>query len=110
AIAAERKAGDRVLCYGVYLHGLAFYTRAPVDVANWVGELHYAKRDPANAGRFGDDETIRALPDDGHRAFVAFRSKEAPWLTSLARPGHLLRMRGFGPWALAEFSAPKQGR
>ncbi|MBI4423228.1 MAG: glycosyltransferase family 39 protein [Elusimicrobia bacterium] len=103
AIARELRPGDRIISYGIYLHALPFYTLRPVDLVNWVGELHYAKRDPANAGRFGDDDTIRRLPRAGGSTFVALRRKEAPWVTTLAEPGEIAEMLSFGAWALVRF-------
>lgn len=103
AINLEIAPGDRILSYDTYLHGLAFYTGRPVDVVNWVGELHYAKRDPANAARFGDDNLIRSLPEPGRATFVALRRRNATWLTSLTTPEKIGQMRTFGPWALAVF-------
>ncbi|MBI5200171.1 MAG: glycosyltransferase family 39 protein [Elusimicrobia bacterium] len=108
AVAAEMKPGDRLISYGVYLHGLGFYTRSPVDPVNWMGELHYGHRNPANAKRFGNDNDIRALPHPEHTTFVALRKKEAAYLTSLNDPANIGGMRTFGAWALAKFTAGKR--
>ncbi|MBI4349563.1 MAG: hypothetical protein HY553_22195, partial [Elusimicrobia bacterium] len=105
--APEMKPGDRLISYGFYLHGLPFYTESPVDVVNWVGELHYAKRNPANKARFGDDDTIRRLPDPDRTTFVALRLREASYLTTLAKPAEIDGMRTYGPWALAKFTPVK---
>lgn len=104
AIAETRRPEDRVYAYGIYLHGLPFYTRHRVDrLVNWTGELHYAKRDPATSDRFGDDMAIRELPLPDRRVFVVLRSKEDAYFLTLTKPGTLKSWRHFGKWTLAEF-------
>lgn len=104
AIAERRAPGDMIYCYGTYLHGLPFYTRSRVDrLVNWVGELHYAQRDPGSAHRFGDDNAIRELPLKDRRVFVVLREWEGPYFQTLAAKDSLTSYRRFGPWALAEF-------
>lgn len=66
----------RLVAYDRYLHGVPFYTRRQVDVVNWVGELHYAKRFARFAHRFGDDNQIRAWPEDGERVLVTMPVRE----------------------------------
>lgn len=103
-IAERRRPNDLIYSYGVYLHGLPFYTRSRVDrLINWVGELHYAKRDLRTAGRFGDDNAIRELPLKDRRVFVVLRTWEGSYFHSLAKKGSIRSYRQFGPWALAEF-------
>ncbi|MBI5631155.1 MAG: glycosyltransferase family 39 protein [Elusimicrobia bacterium] len=104
SVAERARPEDKVYSYGVYLHGLPFYARRPVDkLVNWTGELHYAKRYPENTGRFGDDNDLRALPAPGHRTFVVFRSFEAPHVISLVGAKNIKRLDVFGSWVLAEF-------
>lgn len=95
---------DEVWTYGTYLHGIPFYLGRPVArVINWVGELHYAQRDPAHASRFGDDDEIRALPLKGRRVFVVLRRWEAGYFLTLAGPGEVRWQAEFGPWMVVEF-------
>ena len=101
-IAARIGPEDRIICYGTYLHAIPFYTGRTVDLANWIGELYYAKRDPALKDRFGDDETIRALPDPARRTFVVLRRKELPHFITLNPPEQIRGLRPFGEWVLAE--------
>ena len=104
AIVAERRPEDLTYTYGTYLHGLPFYTGRRVEkLIYWTGELHYAKRDSANAERFGDDTDIMALPREGRRVFVVLRTFEAPHFLSLTTTEKLKSYRQFGPWVLAEF-------
>ena len=93
----------RLLAYDRYLHGIPFYTGLPVDVINWVGEMHYAKRFPRFADRFGDDNTIRALPNAGKRVFVTLKKKHLPHLLSLNPEKEVRRIDRIGPWALVEY-------
>ena len=105
-IAAQARPQDAVWTYNVYPHGLPFYLRRPIDkIIYWIGELHYAKRDPANAARFGDDTDIRELPLNQRRAFVALRARQARHFISLTAPGSIADHGRYGPWELAEFSA-----
>ena len=93
----------RIIAYDRYLHGIPFYTGRPVDVVNWVGEMHYAKRFPRYAHRFGDDETIRNLPTEGVRTFVTLKRRELRSFLELNPPSEIRSMEPFGPWILAEF-------
>ncbi|OGR89865.1 MAG: hypothetical protein A3J74_03545 [Elusimicrobia bacterium RIFCSPHIGHO2_02_FULL_57_9] len=96
------RPGDQIYAYGTYLHGIPFYTGVLVDrILNWTGELHYAKRDPAYAGRFGGDNEIRELPIKGRRTFVICRRFETKYLLNLS-PGPVTT-RPFGHWELLEF-------
>lgn len=104
SIAGRCAPGDAVYAYDIYLHGVPFYTRRRVDkLVNWIGELHYAKRDPANAERFGDERDIAALPLDGRRVFVTFPLRQANYVFSVTGPEKLKSHADFGPWAFAEF-------
>ncbi|MBI4679417.1 MAG: glycosyltransferase family 39 protein [Elusimicrobia bacterium] len=111
ALAARAAPQDLVYCYGTYLHGLPFYSGRPVDrMIYWVGELHYAQRDPANADRFGDDNAIRALPLRGRAVFVALRRSEAEYFRTLVKPEHIRSFETYGRWVLAEVGyAPSAG-
>ncbi|MBI5208932.1 MAG: glycosyltransferase family 39 protein [Elusimicrobia bacterium] len=111
SIAARARPGDLVYSYGTFLHGLPFYAGRRVDrMVYWVGELHYALRDPANEDRFGDDNTIRSLPLRGRTVFVALRRSEAAYFRTLVRPEHLVSYEPFGRWMLAEVShSPPRG-
>ncbi len=103
-LASRCAAEDRIYTYGTFLHGIPFYTRHLVDkTVNWTGELHYAKRNPANAHRFGDDNDIRALPERGRKTFVVLRRFEAPYFLTLTTPDKLKSWKAFGNWVLAEF-------
>ncbi|MBI5623253.1 MAG: glycosyltransferase family 39 protein [Elusimicrobia bacterium] len=110
ALAGRAGPRDLIYCYGTYLHGLPFYTGRPVDrLIYWVGELHYAARDPANADRFGDDSAIRALPLRGRTVFVVLRSSEASYFKTLVEPGALRSIESFGRWTLAEVARVPAG-
>lgn len=109
ALAVREKArpGDEVWTYGTYFHGLPFYSGRKVDrMVYFVGEFHYAQRDPANADRFGDDDEMRLLPLPGKTVFVAYRGFERPHFKTLPKPGAIVSDRDFGSWALAEVKAP----
>lgn len=97
---------DEVWTYDSFLHGLQFYTGRPVDrMVYFVGEFHYAKRDEANAPRFGDDNAVRALPRAGGRTFVAMKTPRRAHFESVAPKGSISSWREFGPWSLAEVRA-----
>lgn len=103
AVKERAKPGDEVWTYGTYFHGLPFYSGRDVDrMVYFVGEFHYAQRDPANAARFGDDDEMRLLPLPGKTTFVAYRSFERPHLRTLPKAGSIVSDRDFGSWALAE--------
>lgn len=108
AVRAESRPEDRVWTYGTYLHGFPFYAGRPVDkMVYFIGEFHYAKRDPANADRFGDDSDVRRLPRSGGRTFVVMKSFERPHFLEVL-PGGAATVeawRDFGRWSLAEVRA-----
>ncbi|MFC1679481.1 ArnT family glycosyltransferase [Elusimicrobiota bacterium] len=93
----------RLLSYDFYPHGVSFYTGLPVDMINWVGELHYAKRFPQNKHRFGDDEKIWDLPIPGRRTFVILERTELRHFIRQNPPEEVRRLTQHGPWVLAEF-------
>ncbi|MFH1723527.1 MAG: hypothetical protein ABII00_02780, partial [Elusimicrobiota bacterium] len=95
--------GARLLSYDTYLHGIPFYTGRPVDVVNWTGEMHYAKRFARFAHRFGDDATIRALPEPGFRTFVVLKRRELDNFLALNPAEEIRALSPHGPWVLAEF-------
>jgi 4-amino-4-deoxy-L-arabinose transferase-like glycosyltransferase len=106
AVKADARPADELWTYDSYLHGLQYYTLRPVDkLVYFVGEFYYAKRDAANAGRFGDDNDIRNLPRAGGRTFVAMKTARRAWFESVARQGAITAWRKFGPWSLAEVRA-----
>ena len=108
AINAAYRPGDMTFSYGTYLHGIPFYTGRPVDkMINWVGELHYAKRDPSTAARFGDDNAIMALPIEGRGVFVILRKFESSFFLTLVEPETVASFKDFGRWTLAEIRAPR---
>ncbi|MFH2204441.1 MAG: glycosyltransferase family 39 protein [Elusimicrobiota bacterium] len=93
----------RIFAYNKYLHGIPFYTGRPVDVVNWIGELHYAKRFKRFAHRFGNDDTIRGLPSPGQSAFVTVQRRDLEHFMNVA-PHRAIRGRtDYGPWILFEF-------
>ncbi len=103
AVKASAKPEDRVWTYDSYLHGLQFYAGRPVDkMVYFIGEFHYAKRDAANAGRFGDDNDVMALPRAGGRTFVAMKTARRAQFESVPPNGSIASWREFGPWSLAE--------
>jgi 4-amino-4-deoxy-L-arabinose transferase-like glycosyltransferase len=109
AIAARIQPGDAVWAYDLYPHGLPFYLKRPVDkLVLWIGELHYAKRDPGNAGRFGDDNDVAGLPLAGKRTFVALPNKEAGRFIALTPQGAISDHARFGKWELAQFIPSEQ--
>ncbi|MDX6770302.1 MAG: glycosyltransferase family 39 protein [Elusimicrobiota bacterium] len=106
AVRDAAKPGDEVWTYGTYFHGLPFYSGRRVDrMVYFIGEFHYAKRDPANEARFGDDDEMRLLPLPGKTVFVAYRAFERPHLRTLPKEGSIVSDRDFGSWALAEVRA-----
>lgn len=106
AVKASAAPEDEVWTYDSYLHGLQFYTGRRVDkMVYFVGEFHYAKRDEANAGRFGDDDALRALPRRGGRTFVAMKSARRAHFETVPPEGAIVSWREFGPWSLAEIRA-----
>lgn len=106
AVKAAASPEDEVWTYDSYLHGLQFYTGRRVDkMVYFVGEFHYAKREEANAGRFGDDNALRALPRRGGRTFVAMKTKRRAHFETVPPKGAIASWREFGPWSLAEIRA-----
>lgn len=93
----------RIFSYDIYLHAIPFYTGRPVDVVNWVGELHYAKRFERFAHRFADENALRALPDPERITFVALRRKSVPRLLALNPNEKPASLKFYGPWALAVY-------
>lgn len=109
AVAARARPQDAVWAYDVYPQGLPFYLGRRVDkIIYWIGELHYAKRDPANAALFGDDSDVENLPLAGRRTFVALPSKEAGRFVSMTPQGAILDHARFGRWEVAEFLSAEQ--
>jgi len=105
AVRQEARAEDQLWTYGTYLHGLPFYYGRPVDkIVYFVGEFHYAKKDPAFAERFGDDQDVRALPRAAGRTFVLLRRFERPHFEKTVSGGaaSIASWRAFGRWSLAE--------
>ena len=106
SVKESARPSDEVWTYDSYLHGLQFYTRRPVDkMVYFVGEFHYAKRDEANAKRFGDDNAIRALPRAGGRTFVAMKTARRAHFETVTPKGSISAWKEFGPWSLAEVRA-----
>jgi 4-amino-4-deoxy-L-arabinose transferase-like glycosyltransferase len=96
------RPGDRLFVYDKYLHGLPFYLGRRVDVVvNWLGELHYAKRDPRFADRFGDDNTIRAVKK-GERVFVVLPKKTLQAFRALRPPNDPPTFTTVGDYLIAE--------
>ncbi|MBI4060932.1 MAG: glycosyltransferase family 39 protein [Elusimicrobia bacterium] len=106
AVKSAARAEDEIWSYDSYLHGLQFYARRPIDkMVYFVGEFHYARRDDAHAGRFGDDDEVRALPREGGRTFVAMKTGRRAHFATLPPKGSISSWRAFGPWSLAEIRA-----
>lgn len=103
AVKAAASPEDEVWTYDSFLHGLQFYTGRRVDkLVYFVGEFHYAKREEANAGRFGDDNALRELPRRGGRTFVAMKTARRAHFETVPPKGSITSWREFGPWSLAE--------
>ncbi|MFI5347160.1 MAG: ArnT family glycosyltransferase [Elusimicrobiota bacterium] len=103
AVLAEARPGDAVWTYDYYLQGLPFYAKRPVDkILQFTGEFHYAKRDPSQAERFGEEPDLRSLPLPGRRTFVAMRAKErARFVAALGGAASAVESsRDFGAWSL----------
>ncbi|HVA67636.1 MAG TPA: glycosyltransferase family 39 protein [Elusimicrobiota bacterium] len=108
AIVRDYKPGDRIDVYDTYFHGLPFYTGHWVDrIFNWTGELAYAKKNPADAGRFGSVEEISRYPLAGRRVFLVLKKTQISYVRSLVKPGRA-SFKSFGPYELVEF--PGKGR
>lgn len=108
AVEASARPEDELWTYDSYLHGLQFYTGRPITkIIYFVGEFHYAKRDEANAGRFGDDDEVRALPRKGGRTFVAMKTGRRAHFETVPPKGSISSWREFGPWSLAEIRAAR---
>ncbi len=106
SVKASVSAEDEIWTYDSFLHGLQFYTGRPVDkMVYFVGEFHYARRDEANAARFGDDNAIRSLPRRGGRTFVAMKTRRRAQFELLPTKGSISSWQEFGPWSLAEIRA-----
>jgi 4-amino-4-deoxy-L-arabinose transferase-like glycosyltransferase len=109
AIALQAGPDDEVWVYDLYPHGLSFYLGRRVDkVVNWLGELDYAKRDPANAARFGDDSDVESLPLPGKRVFVLLPAKVARQFISMTPQGAISDHGRFGKWELTIFVPEEQ--
>ncbi|MDE2314500.1 MAG: glycosyltransferase family 39 protein [Elusimicrobia bacterium] len=108
AITRQYKPGDQIDVYDTYFHGLPFYTGHWVDrIFNWTGELAYAKKNPANAGRFGYIEEISRFPLSGRRVFLVFKNSQTEFVKSLVKPGRA-SFESFGPYELAEFPGQRR--
>ncbi len=95
-------AGLPLWSLGTYPHGLPFYSSRPVDkLLDWVEELHYAKRDPAYAPRFGTKGDLKALLAKNRAACLVFKASDAAEIIKLAGASSIHRMEAFGPWGLA---------
>lgn len=95
----------RLVAYDRYLQGVPFYTRRTMDVVNWVGELHYAKRFERFQDRFGDDKEIRAWPRPGERVLVVTTAKQAAWVErTRGGPGSIRGLESVGPYSLFELT------
>ncbi len=106
ALKDSARPEDQIWSYNSYLHGLQFYTGRPVDkMVYFVGEFHYAKRDEANAPRFGDDNSVEALPRKEGRTFVAMKTVRRAHFETVPPQGSITSWREFGPWSLAEIRA-----
>jgi 4-amino-4-deoxy-L-arabinose transferase-like glycosyltransferase len=92
----------RLVAYQAYPQALPYYARLPVDLANWMGEFRHLEKDQRYAGRFLDDNGMKALPGADRRAIVAAPTKELGNLEALYPPGTIKRRARVGPWALAE--------
>ncbi len=111
AVKESARPEDEVWSYDSYPHGLQFYTGRPVDkMVYFVGEFHYAKRDAANAGRFGDDDEVRALPRRGGRTFVVMKTGRRAHFETVPPKGSIASWRQFGPWSLAEVRSAARSR
>lgn len=107
-VRASARPEDEIWTYDSFLHGLQFYSGRPVDkMVYFVGEFHYAQRDEANAGRFGDDDEIRALPRRGGRTFVAMKTRRRAQFELVPPKGSITSWREHGPWSLAEIRAAR---
>lgn len=90
---------DEIWVYGIYLHGLPFYARRRVDrVIDWTGELHYAKRDPANAARFGEADALKTLPLRGRHVVLVARAQDAREILTLVNGEKVVDNERFGRW------------
>ncbi|MBI3298314.1 MAG: glycosyltransferase family 39 protein [Elusimicrobia bacterium] len=94
----------RLMAYDRYLQGVAFYTRRPVDLVNWVGELHYAKRFPKFSARFGDDNQTRLWPNDGERVLAVLPKSQLEWVTrTRGGPATVKDAAAVGNYVVLEF-------
>lgn len=100
ALPADRPV--KIYAYDVYLHGIPFYTGRPVDVVNWLGEMHYAKRFERFKHRFADDDDMRALPVEGQTTFVTVRSRQKQQFLALSKQPPR-RVTAYGAWLLIEY-------
>jgi 4-amino-4-deoxy-L-arabinose transferase-like glycosyltransferase len=100
--AARRECRSRpVWSYKTYLHGLPFYMGRPVDrMIDWVEELHYAKRFPDDAGRFGSDADVLEAFKKRAPLCLVMKSREVSGLLARADREAAPRVDLFGPWAL----------
>jgi hypothetical protein len=103
SIAGRAAPEDRVWAYGIYIHGVPFYAARRVDrLLNWIGELHYAKRDASFADRFGDESDLGALPPEKGRVFLTFRRLDSSLIFSVTGDPERGKTM-FGPWVLAVY-------
>jgi 4-amino-4-deoxy-L-arabinose transferase-like glycosyltransferase len=103
SIAGRAGPEDRVWAYGIYIHGVPFYAARRVDrLLNWIGELHYAKRDAGNADRFGDESDLAAVPPEKGRVFLTFRRLDSSLIFSVTGDPERGKTM-FGPWVLAVY-------
>jgi 4-amino-4-deoxy-L-arabinose transferase-like glycosyltransferase len=104
AVRDQMKPGDQLWTDDTYLQGLTFYSGRPINkIVQFIGEFHYAKRDPAYADRFGDDSALATLPRAGGRTFVAMRAGAFDHFEATIGGGmkSLEAVEPIGPWTLA---------
>ncbi len=103
--AARRECRSRpVWGYKTYLHGLPFYMGRPVDrMIDWVEELHYAKRFPDNADRFGSDADVQEALKRRAPLCLVMKSRDVAGLLARADREAAPKVDLFGPWALIRF-------
>ncbi len=108
AVRAQIRPGDELWTYDTYLHGLPFYCGRRVDrIVQFLGEFHYAKRDPAYAPMFRDDSALSELPRAGGRTFVAMKSRSFDHFIASVKGGGgaLEAVEPLGAWTLAVVGA-----
>jgi 4-amino-4-deoxy-L-arabinose transferase-like glycosyltransferase len=85
---------DVVVTYGSFEETLPFYTRRPIVLASYTGELKMGSEYPDAAGRFIDETAFVALFQSPQKVFCVIKTKKLARLRQLGLEPVVLRHEG----------------